>query len=84
MDRIRTKKSKKCFVKNHNMVYLVYAEVINMSEQNSTKKNTKNLTIVLPSDLHKIVKITAIEDGVTMSTYVRNAIVNQLKQENRL
>lgn len=66
------------------MVYSVYAEVINMSEQNSTKKNTKNLTIVLPSDLHKIVKITAIEDGVTMSTYVRNAIVNQLKQENRL
>lgn len=55
-----------------------------MSEQNNMKNNTKNLTIVLPSDLHKIVKITAIEDGVTMSTYVRNAIVNQLRAENRL
>lgn len=55
-----------------------------MSTQTGTEKDTKNLTISLPSDLHKIIKIAAIEDDVTMSAYVRNAIINQLKQENRL
>lgn len=48
------------------------------------KQDTKSLNIALPTDLHKLVKITAIERGETMSTYARNAILEQLKKDKKI
>ena len=49
-----------------------------------SNQETKSLNIALPVELHKLIKITAIQQGVTMSTYARNAIVEQLKREKKI
>lgn len=48
------------------------------------QKDTKSLNIALPVELHKLVKLTAIQQGVTMSAYARNAIIEQLKKDKRI
>lgn len=43
---------------------------------------TKRLTIDIPAQLHKTLKIQAVTDGVTMAEIVRQLLVQQLAQND--
>lgn len=47
-----------------------------------SEDKTKRLTIDIPAQLHKTLKIKAVTDGVTMAEIVRQLLVQQLVQKD--
>lgn len=46
------------------------------------ENKTKRLTIDIPAQLHKTLKIKAVTDGVTMAEIVRQLLIQQLAQND--
>lgn len=45
------------------------------------QKDSKNITLSIPKELHKTVKLAATENNMTISRYVREAIEAKLSLE---
>jgi hypothetical protein len=52
-------------------------------EIGACEDRTKRLTIDIPAQIHKTLKIQAVTDGVTMAEIVRQLLVQQLVQNDR-
>lgn len=44
----------------------------------------KHVNLALPSEIHRLVKLTAVEKEMTMATYIREAIMDKLKQDGKI
>lgn len=52
-----------------------------MAPKNDTMKH---INLSLTTELHRLIKMTAVEKEITMSNYIRDAIIDQLKRDGKI